>query len=152
MRTNTRDCHRIKILRVALRANGGFTFIELLIAIAILSLLSLTVILNITAFTKSGAKSSCLEEAQTIQTGVNSCLSEYNIMIVNQPTIVGPGQAAADAWLLTDGTNSGYVGAYLRREVIGAYSVDVNGMLTVLAYPGLDGDDIITVNSKLSGG
>jgi prepilin-type N-terminal cleavage/methylation domain-containing protein len=141
----------IRLLLNIHKSLKGFTLVEVLIVVALLGLISSTVIFNTTAFTKTGIKTSCIEEAQTTQVAVNSCMAESSMITINQPATVGPGEAAPDMWLLADGSNSGYVGAFLRREITGTYNVDINGLVTALAYPGLNAEDINSVNNKLSG-
>lgn len=54
------------------KGEGGFTLIELLIVIVILGILAAVVVFSVSGITKSGKKSACKADLQSIQTAVEA--------------------------------------------------------------------------------
>jgi len=58
------------------RRDGGFTLIELLVVIAVLVILAGIVIFNVTGVTGRGKTSACQTDVKTVQTAVDSAISD----------------------------------------------------------------------------
>lgn len=65
--------------RVSRRRRGGeagFTLIELLVVIAVLAILAAIVIFNVTGVANRGKSASCSTDVKTVQTAVDSAISD----------------------------------------------------------------------------
>ena len=58
------------------RGEGGFTLIELLVVIAVLAILATIVIFNVTGVANRGKSSACQTDVKTLQTAVDSAISD----------------------------------------------------------------------------
>ncbi len=105
---------------------------------------------NVNPLSIAGVKAACASEARIIQLGVNACMAENSMESLVAVTI-GPGDVDSGTWLITDGTDSGTLGDYLRRDIKGTYNASVTGLVTVMSYPGLTDADLIEINSRLEG-
>jgi prepilin-type N-terminal cleavage/methylation domain-containing protein len=129
------------------RGEKGFTLIELLIVIAILGVISAAVIPNVTRFMRSGEKAACLDEAHTIQVGVDAAMAESGMGSITAIVAADPFEEGDTD--ITDGSTTVTVGDYLRRTVTGQYLILADGTVGVDGYGSLVAADITEINSKL---
>lgn len=141
----------VKLTKSSCNGKEGFASVYLLRAVSIFVLLAVAAALNTSAFSAAAAKAACVAEAETIQLGIDVCMADNHMTSLIAATTIGPGNTGAGTWPITNGTNVGYVGEYLRKDIKGTYRVSISGLVTVLIYPGLTGTDLTKVNNRLKG-
>jgi competence protein ComGC len=96
----------LKVIGKHTNGNLGFTFIELLVVLGRVSVMTVVVTLNLPAFSKAQERASCLGEADIVQIAVDAFMAIYEIEILNESTTIGPGSTGDNTWPITDGAKT----------------------------------------------
>jgi prepilin-type N-terminal cleavage/methylation domain-containing protein len=110
----------------------GFTLVEMLIVIVILSILALGLVPNLLKFTKNGTVGAANAELTTVRTAVAAYRADNQTLY---PCVDQPSESVAQTIVtaeITPYTNS--------ETIVGIYTVDGNGTVSGVSYPDLTWD------------
>jgi prepilin-type N-terminal cleavage/methylation domain-containing protein len=119
------------------RRQNGFTLVEMLIVILVLGILVAAIVPNLSRFTSQGVVEVANSELTTIKHTVMAYQSDHSgdFPCSTQPTAGSP-----QTILIAGGTG---IAPYLSASnVVGTYTVDVDGTVKGITYTGLAWDDV----------
>jgi prepilin-type N-terminal cleavage/methylation domain-containing protein len=126
------------------RCQNGFTLVEMLIVILVLGILVAAIVPNLSRFTSQSVVEAANNELTTIKHTVMAYESDHlgDFPCSTQPTVGSP-----QTILIAGGTG---IGSYLSAaNVVGTYTVDVDGIVKGITYAGLAWDDVNLCWKKL---
>jgi prepilin-type N-terminal cleavage/methylation domain-containing protein len=119
------------------RRQNGFTLVEMLIVILVLGILVAAIVPNLSRFTSQGVVEAANSELTTIKHTVMAYQSDHSgdFPCSTQPT------AGSPQTILIAGSTG--IAPYLSASnVVGTYTVDVDGTVKGITYAGLAWDDV----------
>jgi prepilin-type N-terminal cleavage/methylation domain-containing protein len=119
------------------RRQNGFTLVEMLIVILVLGILVAAIVPNLSRFTSQGVVEVANSELTTVKHTIMAYQSDHSgdFPCSTQPTAGSP-----QTILIAGGTG---IAPYLSASnVVGTYTVDVDGTVKGITYTGLAWDDV----------
>jgi prepilin-type N-terminal cleavage/methylation domain-containing protein len=110
----------------------GFTLVEILIVLVIMSVLAAAIVPNLSKFVKEGTVGAANQERATVKNAVTAYVSQNqgSYPCSSQPTAGNP-----QAIITTSGT--GIAPFMSSATIVGTYNIDINGEITGSSYSSL---------------
>jgi prepilin-type N-terminal cleavage/methylation domain-containing protein len=131
------------------KGEGGFTLLELLIVILILSILAAVVVFNVGGFIGQGTEEIAKMQGNLVQTAITAAMAQESAANVVEGNIgdVGDGTSITNPadWTLTVGNKTVNMSKYVTSDITGYWAWDDGGTIIEGEYTG--GGKTCTYNS-----
>jgi len=123
------------------QGKGGFTLIEVLIVLLILSILAAVVVFNVGGFIGQGTEQIAKMQGNLVQTAIVAAMAQESAATVGPPYHIGEEGNGASltnpaVWeLMVDGTNV-TMSKYVQNDIIGYWEWDASGTIIEGEYTG----------------
>ena len=120
------------------QGKGGFTLIEILIVLLILSILVAVVVFNVGGFIGQGTEQIAKMQGNLVQTAITAAMAQESAANVVEGNIgdVGDGTSLTNPanWNLTVGDTHVTMSTYIQNDIIGYWKWDAGGTVTKGEY------------------
>jgi prepilin-type N-terminal cleavage/methylation domain-containing protein len=122
------------------QGKGGFTLIEVLIVLLILSILAAVVVFNVGGFIGQGTEQIAKMQGNLVQTAIVAAMAQESAASVKEGYIgyVGDGTSITnpDEWKLTVGNKTVTMSKYVTSDIQGYWAWDASGTIIDGKYTG----------------
>jgi len=129
-----------KLMEKVRQGKGGFTLIEILIVLLILSILVAVVVFNVGGFVGQGTEELAKMQGNLVQTAIVAAMAEESAANVVAGNIgdVGDGTSLTNPanWNLTVGDTHVTMSTYIQNDIIGYWKWDAGGTIIEGEYTG----------------
>ena len=129
-----------KLMEKVRQGKGGFTLIEILIVLLILSILVAVVVFNVGGFIGQGTEQIAKMQGNLVQTAIVAAMAEESAANVVEGNIgdVGDGTSITNpaTWVLTVGNKTVTMSKYVQNDITGYWEWDGSGTIIKGTYTG----------------
>jgi prepilin-type N-terminal cleavage/methylation domain-containing protein len=129
-----------KLMEKVRQGEGGFTLIEILIVLLILSILVAVVVFNVGGFIGQGTEEIAKMQGNLVQTAIIAAMAQESAASVDADHIGEEGNGASitnpDDWKLTVGITVVNMSQYVQNDITGYWAWNAGGTVTDGEYTG----------------
>jgi len=129
-----------KLMEKVRQGKGGFTLIEILIVLLILSILVAVVVFNVGGFIGQGTEQIAKMQGNLVQTAITAAMAQESAANVDPGDIgnVGDGTSVTKPgnWNLTVGDTHVTMSTYIQNDITGYWKWDASGTVIEGEYTG----------------
>ena len=127
-----------KLMEKVRQGKGGFTLIEILIVLLILSILVAVVVFNVGGFIGQGTEEMAKMQGNLVQTAIVAAMAEESAVNIVAGDIGEDGGSITNpaAWVLTIGGTDVTMSKYVNNDITGYWKWDAGGVIIEGEYTG----------------
>jgi len=127
-----------KLMEKVRQGEGGFTLIEILIVLLILSILVAVVVFNVGGFIGQGTEEIAKMQGNLVQTAIIAAMAQESVANVVAGDIGEDGTSITNpaAWVLTVDSTDVTMSKYVQSAITGYWEWDTSGTITEGEYTG----------------
>ena len=127
-----------KLMEKVRQGKGGFTLIEILIVLLILSILVAVVVFNVGGFIGQGTEEMAKMQGNLVQTAIVAAMAEESAVNIVAGDIGEDGGSITNpaAWVLTIGGTDVTMSKYVHNDITGYWKWDAGGKVIEGEYTG----------------
>jgi len=127
-----------KLMEKVRQGKGGFTLIEILIVLLILSILVAVVVFNVGGFIGQGTEEMAKMQGNLVQTAIVAAMAEESAVNIVAGDIGEDGGSITNpaAWVLTIGGTDVTMSKYVHNDITGYWKWDAGGVIIEGEYTG----------------